>query len=311
MRIVRSLLAALLMLTLAACTSDDEQSSPDGSETAATSSEAPNSGIMPGGPVDPVAGGATLPEAGQCWNLNPQDLDEGMAMVSTAATPVDCGAEHNSVTVAVVGIPPEHEVLVEGAVATGQAVDPGHESNWRSVVAPACRAAWDQGFASAAVDVEGEGIASAYKASTLHGYAWLPTAEEWNGGARWVRCDIANTTAEPIAFQTPTPDLAEVPDELIACLNTNAEGYLAMPCGDPSVNGQAVVTIVLDAAATESAKQDYDAFSGQAGAMCADAVQSAYPDAGKEGKAALPIAFSFTGSFDCYVDRAPGDPFLK
>lgn len=310
MRTLRPLLAALLMLTLAACTSDDEQSSPEGSQTA-TSSEAPNSGIMPGGPVDPVAGGATLPESGECWNLSAQELDEGMAMVSSSASPVECGAEHNSITVAVAGVPPEHEVLVEGAVASGQAVDPGHEANWRSVVTPACSAAWDQAFSSAAVDVEGSGIASSYKASTLHGYAWLPTAEEWNGGARWVRCDIANTTAEPVSFETPTPDLGEIPDELIACLNANAEGYLAMPCDDSSVNGQALVTIVLDTAATQSATQDYEAFSSQAATMCADAVQGAFPDAGKEGKAALPIAFSFTGRFDCYVDRAPDDPLLK
>lgn len=315
MRTARIVLAALLMLMLAACGSDSgdaEQGTGAASET--TQPDSPTSAAgdtaEPGGD-DPVAGSATLPQEGDCWNLTEEELDEGLAVVSSAAEKVDCGSPRNSTTVAVVGIPADQEVLIEGVVANGQAVDPGHEANWRSVVVPACSAAWDDAFSAAQVDVQGAGIASAYKASTLHGYAWLPTAEEWNGGARWIRCDIANTTAEPFQLTGPTRDLAEIPGELVACVNANAEGYLPMSCDDADANGQAVVTIVLDAGATESAKQDYEAFAGQAGKMCAAAVQSAFPDAAKEGKAALPIAFSFTGRFDCYVDRAPGDPLLK
>ena len=115
-----------------------------------------------------------------------------------------------------------------------------------------------------------------------------------------------------MSIDKPDLDLATVPDDLVACLNANTEGFLAVPCDDPLVNAQSLVTLVLTDQQAAAAAADYDGFSsGQAVQLCQSAVATAFPSVDSSGaKAALPIAFAFTGTFDCYVDHAAGTPFI-
>lgn len=313
MHAVRLGAAALLMASLTAC-SGSEDEAPAGSASTAVSAEAPGSGpasseSAPQAP-SPIAGSTVLPEIGQCWSLTAEELDEGMAMVTTASAALDCSGEHNAITVAVVGIPDEQVAALEETVNAGTAVDPAHEESWQAAVGPACAAAFTEAFASGAVALEHEGVAAAYKASTLQGDGWLPTAADWQSGARWIRCDIANQNANPIPFDQPSIDLQTIPDELVACLNANVEGTFPVPCDDPLANAQALVTVELDAEATATATADYEGFKTDAADICADAVTTAFPNAGKPGLAALPIEFAFDGRVDCYVERTAQEPLI-
>lgn len=314
MRAARLGIAVLLIASLAACSGDKGDDSGDkSSDTSAAESTDGGPNQAPGDPSQaspPVAGATALPEPGQCWALSTEELDEGMAMVSTASAALDCSGEHNAITVVVVEIPDEQVAALEETVNAGTAVDPAHEESWQAVVGPACAAAFTEAFASGAVALEHEGVAAAYKASTLQGDGWLPTAADWQSGARWIRCDIANQNANPIPFDQPSIDLQTIPDELVACLNANVEGTFPVPCDDPLANAQALVTVELDAEATATATADYDAFKTDAADICADAVTTAFPNAGKPGLAALPIEFAFDGRFDCYVERTAQEPLI-
>lgn len=311
MRIARSFFCLLMLVTLTACTGDSDDDKA-GEKTSASPS---TSGITTPAPDDvtgPDAGGGELPKAGDCQSTPAEALDNGLALVSNYGKKVDCGSEHNAVTVGVVGIPTDKVGSVAALAETGQAIDPGHEQIWRSIVTPACSAAFEGAYGSAVVDVPADGVELAYKSSTLRPYIWLPTPEEWADGARWIRCDVANRAGDPIDIDKPQLDLEEIPDELVACLNANVEGYLPVPCDDALVNAQSLVSVVLDEASAEAAKQDYDTYSGTtAPQICQQAVTAAYPDAGKPAKAAMPIAFAFTGRFDCYVDHVAGEPLIK
>lgn len=314
MRAARLGIAVLMLGSLGACSSDDSGGGPGPSSSAASQSAgggpdaAPSASPAPAGP--PVAGAAPLPEAGQCWLLSAEELDEGMALVSTAAAATGCAEAHNAVSVAVVGIGEQQAAKLHETVTAGSVVDAAHEETWRAVVEPACAPAFADAFGSAAVPLEDDTVAAAYKASTLDGYAWLPTDEQWQSGARWIRCDIADRSGAPIPFDEPAFDLQTVPTELVACLNANAEGTFPVPCDDPLANAQTLVTIELTDDATTEAKADYDAFKTDAAALCADAGAAAFPNAGKPALAALPIDFAFDGTLDCYVERAPGDPLV-
>ena len=314
MHAVRLGFAVLLVASLAACSGDGDNPEDASTGDATSSAVATEQGQAPGDPSakagPPVGGGASVPEAGQCWTLAAEELDEGMALVTTASAAVDCSAEHNAITVAVVGIPDEQIGPLEAMVTAGSAVGPEHEATWRAVVGPACSDAFNEAFASGAVEVEAEMVAAAYKASTLHGYGWLPTATDWQSGARWIRCDIANRNGASILYEEPSFDLQTIPKDLVQCSNTNIEGVVPVPCDDPLANAQSLVTVVLDAPATETAKAGYEAFKTEAAAICADAVSTAFGDAGKPGLAALPIEFAFNGRFDCYVERTADEPLV-
>ncbi|WP_153503996.1 hypothetical protein [Cumulibacter manganitolerans] len=312
MRTARTLIALLTLLTAAACTDDrgvdDDAPARTSGSASATSDVIPKADDITG----PDAGNATLPKTGLCWSMTAEQLDDALALTSTDQQSVDCSTEHNAITAGVVGIPTQQLGSVAALAETGQAIDPGHEQIWRSVVTPACAAAHAKAFASGTVDTGSGDVELAYKSSNLRPYAWLPTGEEWAGGARWIRCDIANRFAAPVPIEKPAVDLSTVADDQIACLNATSEGYLPMPCDNPQVNAQSLVTVVLTQQAADAAKAGYDAFtSGQTPQLCQQAVSAAFPAAGKPAKAATPVAFAFTGTFDCYVDRAAGEPFVQ
>lgn len=307
MRVARSVLVAVLLLTAAACSGSDDGGTPGKTSASSSSDPVPQADDTTG----PTAGKAELPKKNECWNIPADELDEGTAPVSTKQKPVNCAEKDSAQTLAVIGIPTIELGKVAALAETGQAIDPEHEKIWRSVVTPLCADQQTKAFTSRTVAVDTAGVAVAYKASTVQVQPWLPTAEQWADGARWVRCDLVNVTGTALKGG-PQAALKDKSDDIAECLVVGEEGALPVPCGDPLMNAQALVTVVLDDAATQAAQQGYDAFQkDQAPGICADAVKKAYPSVTEPGKAATPIAFAFHGHFDCYVERKPGDPVIK
>lgn len=301
MRIARTVLAAALIATVAGCTSNDEPKEASGSGTAASTAS--------GASDPPLPGGDAVPETGECWQVGPDDLAEGATAVSSDAAAVDCSQAHDSITIAVVAVPSAQESSIDALAQGGEAVTESDTDKWQQLVLPVCAAAYDKAYSSGAIAINSKWGDSAHKATVLRPRVWLPTAEEWLAGGRWVRCDLASNVGEPITVTDPKPDLSTVPPELASCLNANSEGFLVVSCDDPLANAQALVTVYREGSLDPSGQGG--AFTEDAALMaCQSAMEKGFPNVTKEVKAVLPIPQAYAGHFDCYVDRAPGDPLI-
>lgn len=307
MSTARAVIAAAAVVVLAACGSSGS-GAPDSPTVASPSGPTGSAATATDLPAAAPTGSA-VPSAGECYNLAAEELERATTSLSTGDAPVDCAADHNAVTVDVVGLSPEQVALLDGPAGTGAATDPATALRVTREVTMACQPAVNTALDSARLDVSAAGVSWARVASTLTSYSWLPSAEQWAAGDRWVRCDLASSRGTPLPGPGTTVDLAPVPVELGLCFNANAEGYLPLDCTDPDANSQAIATLWLDDPTLQSALASYDAFHAEADALCQEVTADRFPDAG-EVRAALPIQTAFIGQLDCYVPHSPGTPPL-
>ncbi|MFV0533074.1 MAG: hypothetical protein ACK5MR_05405 [Cumulibacter sp.] len=308
MRAVRAGIAVLAIAMMAGCGGADDEPADASAGSTAASSPAEQAAEPPDGGPEAVAGAAALPEAGQCSTLSSEELDESTAKVATESVTGECDSSHNAVTVGVVGLSHEDAATLDALVHTGAALVPDDKKTWTTVAVPACQATFDEALSAASIETATDTVASAYKATLVQGRAWLPTAEDWDAGARWVRCDLVNYGSAPTDLSTL--DYGTIPEDLAACLAADVEGSFATACDDEITNAQVLARVTLDSAETEKVQANYGAFAAEAEQICADTVKAGFPDVDKPGKASLPVAFAFDGTFDCYVERAASDPLV-
>ncbi|WP_134323716.1 hypothetical protein [Cumulibacter soli] len=308
MRALRSGIAVLAIAVMAGCGGTDDEPADASTESTAAGS----SGEQATEPADSgtaaVAGSTALPEAGQCSTLTSEELDESTAKVATESAAGECDSAHNAITVGVVGLPDDDAATLDALVNTGAALVPDDKQTWTTVVVPACQATFDEALSAASIDTATDTVASAHKATVVQGRAWLPTAEDWDAGARWVRCDLVNYGSA--LTDLSTLDYGTISENLAACLAADVEGSFVAACDDEITNAQVLARVTLDAAKTEQVQANYDAFAAEAEQICADTVTAGFPDVDKPGKASLPVAFAFDGTFDCYVERVASDPLV-
>lgn len=284
MRAARALLTIPLAVTLTAC------------------------GAAQGGDAEEPA---AAPQKGFCWELTEQQLDPQSALTATEQEPADCAKSHTALTVDVVDLPLGQETAIGELAQAGQRTDAVDDELWEAVVIPGCAAVYEQAYASAEVAVNPKWAQAAYRATMLTPHVWLPTADQWSAGQRWLRCDVVSLTGEPVPLDEPGFDLAHVPEDLALCLATGPAGAQPVACDGAEANGQVLVTVVRNGATpgdTAPAEAGYGADVAQM--VCEDVVAAAYPAVNGEVKALVPGVHGVTGTFDCYVDRAPGDPLV-
>ncbi|WP_106849961.1 septum formation family protein [Blastococcus sp. Marseille-P5729] len=284
MRAARLLLTVPLLVTVVACSPDADGES---------------------------AKPAAAPQAGSCWELTGQQLDPGSAVTATEQEPTDCAASHNAITVDVVDLPLGQETALGELAQAGERLDAADDETWETVVLPGCAPIYGQAFASAAVDVNDKWAQAAYRATSLAPRVWLPTADQWADGQRWMRCDLVSLTETPLPIDAPGLDLGTVPEELALCLKVDSAGTTPLACDDPQANAQTLVTVVRNGKTPMDSAPAEDGYGADVAQMvCQDVVTAAYPTVTGEVKAAIPGVHGITGTFDCYIDRAAGAPLV-
>jgi hypothetical protein len=147
------------------------------------------------------------PEVGECRGVS---IDQLRTIVNDEPS-VPCGRAHTVVTFFVDTLP---------------------ESATRDAIAPAderVETAADRTCRSEFPDYVG-GNASDRRLSMLTPTYFLPPSEQWNFGARWVRCDV-------YAYATPT-ELANLPRSLEGALDRNRTGQDFARCSPVSPNAE-------------------------------------------------------------------------
>jgi hypothetical protein len=155
-RLLLPLVVAVAVAGLTACTEADGRPSAERTPTASTSAPAP-----------PTATAVPVPENRACYDLG---YDQAVAPTSDA-DPVDCQADHTSMTFAVGRL----DTVVDGHLL---AVDSGHV---RAQVAETCPGRM--------ADFVG-GTREVRRLSMLRAVWFTPTVEESDAGASWYRCDL-------------------------------------------------------------------------------------------------------------------------
>ncbi|QTE29257.1 septum formation family protein [Pengzhenrongella sicca] len=142
-------------------------------------------------PIEPTASAAASgPFAvGDCWQEDDYVAASGW-LTWEGGEPVDCGAGHNSITVAAPSLDADFEYPVDAA---RELTEPTREA--AAVVGRACH--------ELALDVLPDG---APEASMVNVMWYLPTAEQWAAGQRQVRCDVTlNAFGEAQSAQEMQP----------------------------------------------------------------------------------------------------------
>jgi hypothetical protein len=155
-RLLLPLLVTVAVAALAACTGSDGKPSAEPTPTPSASAPAP-----------PTATAVPAPENRACYGL---DYDQAVAPTSDA-DPVDCQADHTSMTFAVGRL----DTVVDGHLL---AVDSGRV---QAQVAETCPGRM--------ADFVG-GTREARRLSMLRAVWFTPTVEESDAGASWYRCDL-------------------------------------------------------------------------------------------------------------------------
>lgn len=165
---------------------------------------------------------ALAPSVGDCW----QEPDYGSAASWSwwkGGHAVDCGGEHNSITIAV------------GDVARDFVYEPSDggvelSSEQYGAVSAICRSS----------DWQGIGLR---EGSRVTSFSYLPTPKQWAAGARWVRCDVALVALGPLSPMTleALPAKAEelrpkISGEYRLCLDTPHPASVYGPWYDPDGN---------------------------------------------------------------------------
>lgn len=173
---------------------------------------------MPTRPEPSVA----APAVGDCW-FEP-DYGSAPAWSWWKGEPaVDCGLEHNSITIAVGDLGEEFSYApVDGALElTDEQIGLVHQ-----ICTPD---AW-------------QGVGT-NEGSRVVPFWYLPTPREWSAGARWVRCDVALAALGPLSPVTLEPltgsadDLRSgIADTYRLCLDTPHPAYVYGPWYDPEGN---------------------------------------------------------------------------
>ncbi|WP_370618922.1 septum formation family protein [Mumia qirimensis] len=164
--IVRALgaLTAVLTVGLTACTGDGSSDEPDATGTTSSPSASPT----------PTA--APRPVVDACYRLTPAQLDEAQLDVA----PVPCTQPHTTQTYLVAMLPDEVDPADGAAVAT--AADRG----CRAALRPYLRAT------------------PARLALSRATYAWfVPSDDDLEAGARWLRCDVAVSRSDTTLLPLP------------------------------------------------------------------------------------------------------------
>jgi Septum formation len=151
-----------------------------------------------------LAGLTTTPKVGDCWSVSYADSQKYEDWEGTAAVP--CSQTHQSYTFAV----PQIGKTFTGSWLTAK-------NTVRSDVDDAAYAACVR---QAAIDLPG-----LQTLGLLRLNYYIPSTSLWNGGARWVRCDI---TRIKVGSAVRSPTLAALPPKfstLEESLNTNPKKF--------------------------------------------------------------------------------------
>lgn len=148
--------------------------------------------------------------------------------------PVDCGEEHNSITVAITDLDP---AFPYPWLETGERRELSDEE--RAAVGAMC--------------ADGIGAHVGHRAGSRVTWLWyLPSPEQWAAGERWVRCDVAVTALgplEPPVLEPLPPTAQEVVSLALADFRLCLDTPYPAPDHDPWFDPEANVAVPCDAEA--------------------------------------------------------------
>ncbi len=226
-----ALVAALPLL--AACSSAADLASGDGTESpsgssgspaespsaagTAAASESPTAPSSPSGPASPSDDPKAAPKQGDCRALSADDL----TTVVDQTQPVSCEKTHTAVTFFVGELPPS---AVRGATSSG-------DDRIEQTAEQLCAKRFPGYVGGSADDRALTMLQPAY---------FLPDAEQFRSGARWVRCDLyahesGNKLAELTGDMRNALRQPKVRNQFAIC-STKApdqRGFTHSLCGDP------------------------------------------------------------------------------
>lgn len=202
------------------------------------------------------------PEVGDCWSAL---TDEEIDAIAFAGEEVDCNEPHGSVTVAVVDVDPDLESDLDG-------VDPDDDTvELVQSAGQVCTSEWNDVIEETDFDTEALLVSRARRATTLGFSFWLPTDDEWDAGARWVRCDLQ---AYDFTFDLDLDGLNAlsdnpVPTELVLCLADEPGRPIPADCQSPEAQYQAIAEFQITNEAAPDDQAAYDALIDRLALSCA------------------------------------------
>ncbi len=251
-------------------TEPDPTPTTDGATTTTTTEDAGTTTTEPGGePVEPTVG--------ECWAaVTGDDIEQ----VSFAGEPVRCSEPHGGVTVGV-GDASSYDLTPE--LLDGDPTDPDVLGPVQEAGSTECLDAWNEVLVQWELDTGPIAVSTAQRATNLTRTFWLPTGDEWEAGARWVRCDLQ--TVDGTEFETADLDAIGtdgVPADLVQCLGNRGGTGEPVPCDSPDARWQAIATFRLPADVVPEDAADYRALLERAlPLVCAQLTTVAVGDVGK------------------------------
>lgn len=201
-----------------------------------------------------------VPAIGDCWEAT--DADQ-LSEVSFTGERVDCAEPHGGVTI-------EVRNLREGAETLSPEIldaDPLDDADAYAAIQDAgtegCTDAWDTATKRLRFTAGVSGATETTRVTKLERTFWLPTGDDWEAGARWIRCDLQ--TVDGSTFQTD--DLTAigargVPADLVLCLSDDGEYGEPISCDSDGELWQGIATFQVPAEVLPTDQAAYDRLLG-------------------------------------------------